>query len=488
MRKFIPTFIIPFLGISVQAQVGIHNTSPKATLDITAKTTNGTAPEGLIAPRLTGDQIKAADAQYTADQTGTILYATAAVTVSSPKTANMTMPGYYFFDGTVWIKILLEQNIYNTDGTLTGDRTVSQAANNLAFTSTATTGTSHFTVDGTTLNVDAVNNRVGIGAAAPANDLQVVGNEVRVGGPSTQVGTVADPVVRIHSNASADANGGTLMFNEDNTNNGYYLKQNTAAGTVNGAGGLAIGAAQAAGYAYNPARPGVFISSLQNIGFGTATPQAAFHIDGARDNAVNTAPTVAQQANDLVVNTSGNMGIGTASPTAKLQINSSSAGAFKLTDGTQVADRVLTSDANGVGTWQATSYPAYFTVQRASVATDTTIPANTNSSLPGINNVTITKTGKYEILFHSFLFYPGAAGPKSFYALVRLNGVDAITPEETYSYVGNTSYLNQHYSTVINATAGDVLSFLISPVVGGNAVLQASTANRNKLEIIYLGL
>lgn len=62
-------------------------------------------------------------------------------------------------------------NIYNTNGTLTGNRIVSQNANRLSFTSTATSGTSHFTVDGNTFNIDAVNNRIGIGNSTPVARL-----------------------------------------------------------------------------------------------------------------------------------------------------------------------------------------------------------------------------------------------------------------------------------------------------------------------------
>lgn len=86
------------------SQVGINNTAPKATLDVTAKTTDGTKPEGIIAPRLTGDEIQSGDAQYTAAQTGSIVYATAAATSPSTKTANITSAGYYYFDGTLWTK------------------------------------------------------------------------------------------------------------------------------------------------------------------------------------------------------------------------------------------------------------------------------------------------------------------------------------------------------------------------------------------------
>jgi hypothetical protein len=67
------------------------------------------------------------------------------------------------------------------------------------------------------------------------------------------------------------------------------------------------------------------------------------------------------QDNDFIVETTndtaaifvdaGNdrVGIGTATPSTKLHVN----GGFRLVDGTQQSGYVLTSDANGVGTWQA---------------------------------------------------------------------------------------------------------------------------------------
>ena len=45
----------------------------------------------------------------------------------------------------------------------------------------------------------------------------------------------------------------------------------------------------------------------------------------------------------------GNVGIGTITPTAKLEVN----GTFKITDGTQGAGKVLTSDATGLVSWAA---------------------------------------------------------------------------------------------------------------------------------------
>jgi hypothetical protein len=55
----------------------------------------------------------------------------------------------------------------------------------------------------------------------------------------------------------------------------------------------------------------------------------------------------------------GNVGIGvTGTPTAKLQVN----GTVRITDGTQLAGRVLTSDANGNASWQEASCMQHRTV------------------------------------------------------------------------------------------------------------------------------
>lgn len=60
----------------------------------------------------------------------------------------------------------------------------------------------------------------------------------------------------------------------------------------------------------------------------------------------------AWQLNTALYNSGTNIGIGTASaPTAKLEVN----GSVKITDGSQGAGKVLTSDADGLASWQTIS-------------------------------------------------------------------------------------------------------------------------------------
>ena len=86
-------------------------------------------------------------------------------------------------DGVANEVSLASINMYNTDGTLTGNRTIAQKANTISFTSTASTNA--FSVkkkssSKTTLSVDTSTERVGIGTTVPSSALQVMGLPVYV--------------------------------------------------------------------------------------------------------------------------------------------------------------------------------------------------------------------------------------------------------------------------------------------------------------------
>ena len=72
-------------------------------------------------------------------------------------------------------------------GSLLAPTTIAQAAHTLAFTSTATNG---FSVDGTTFSVDAANDRIGMGTAAPDFRLHVKGVGINQG-PDSQENVIA---------------------------------------------------------------------------------------------------------------------------------------------------------------------------------------------------------------------------------------------------------------------------------------------------------
>ncbi|WP_294286371.1 hypothetical protein [uncultured Chryseobacterium sp.] len=175
MKKNLLTAAACMASAALYSQVGINNLSPKATLDITAKTTDGSKPEGIIAPRLTGNQIEAASSQYGPDQQGAIVYATSLVNPAGTKTANITAEGYYFFDGNIWQKVGsgADTGMYKSSGSLSGNTVVAQNANTLSFTGTSVNA---FSVDGNTFSVDAANHRLGVGTATPGSKLEINGS------------------------------------------------------------------------------------------------------------------------------------------------------------------------------------------------------------------------------------------------------------------------------------------------------------------------
>jgi hypothetical protein len=95
-------------------------------------------------------------------------------------------PGYFYYDGGVWQRIVTgssTENIYTTNGTIGSGRTVN------------VTNTVNF--DAGTLFLDGTNNRIGIGTSTPTEKLDLTGN-VKFSGalmPNNTAGTAGQVLV-----------------------------------------------------------------------------------------------------------------------------------------------------------------------------------------------------------------------------------------------------------------------------------------------------
>ena len=201
-------FIFPlFISFFAYSKSGVNTRTPASTLDITAIASTGTSAtvDGLLIPRVDRQRAQS----MTAVPTSTLIYVSSIATGTQTGTAlNIDAVGHYYYNGTTWTKSIPGPiNIYNADGTLTGNRTVTQAANTLALTGTATNA---FSVDGTTLSVDAANNRVGIGTITPQKTLHVNGSlqltgELNTGGTSSTAGNAGAAGETLISNGAGTA-------------------------------------------------------------------------------------------------------------------------------------------------------------------------------------------------------------------------------------------------------------------------------------------
>ncbi|AZA98245.1 tail fiber domain-containing protein [Chryseobacterium joostei] len=137
------TTITSLLYSQAGGKIGINTPNPKATLDITAKTDGTSQAEGLMIPRLTGDQIQTMTANIQPGTESLMIYATASPASPTAKVSKITQPGYYFWNGTNWESMGVNSNIYTADGSITtplASRNVDLNGKNLVFSGTGSVG------------------------------------------------------------------------------------------------------------------------------------------------------------------------------------------------------------------------------------------------------------------------------------------------------------------------------------------------------------
>jgi len=231
--------------------------------------------------------------------------------------------------------------IYSGSGSLSAATTVTQGANTLAFTSTTTNG---FSVDGTTFSVDAANNRIGVGTAAPAYPIDVNG-AIRSGIAGL------DGQFRMYSEQGATDY--EVVFNPNaamTQNTTYTLPANDGAAsqvlTTDGAGVLSWGTVAGDNLGNHTAtqniqlgsfwlsgdggNEGIYVNATGRVGFGTNAPDARFHIldnSGPLDILLETPDTASAKIEFRNALHEYRFGV---NPDSSLTINDATAGVRRL--------------------------------------------------------------------------------------------------------------------------------------------------------------
>lgn len=270
--------------ITTKAQIGIGTTAPNAALDVTSTT------DGLLIPRV-ALTITTAATPLTTPTTSEMVYNTATV-------ADVT-PGYYYWDGTKWVRLL---STIASNWSSTGNSGTTAGTNFIGTTDAIDFVTKTNNTEKT--RVTSAGN-VGIGTTTPAAKLDIAAGVTTTNSLVNATGSFND----------------FLQFNVQNTSTGTRAQSGYSATADNGT-----------------ATTGFAWMGINNSTFNYPT---AYNIGGANDvtyvgsgqdlhiaNANNTKSIILSTGKATtpffdermrIIN-NGNVGIGTATPAAKLDV------------------------------------------------------------------------------------------------------------------------------------------------------------------------
>ncbi|MCC3216368.1 hypothetical protein LIV57_13940 [Chryseobacterium sp. X308] len=322
-------------------------------------------------------------------------------------------------------------NIYTTDGTLTGNRTVTQGANTLTFTGTQTNA---FSVDGNTLSVDAANNRIGVGTTTPTNKLVVAGTNAQ---PSALGTANTNATFRVDGDSSHALDFGTYT---NNPYGSYISSQNKTAATplplvLNPAGG--------------------------NVGIGIDNPSTKLHVQGSE--LLNAAVTTAQTKNALDINV-GQDGFSYGNRAENFGINMRSSSSA----GTGSISRINFGD---ISTTTATGN-RYLSFSVGQTPNELMYLTDANSGRVGIGTVSPTN----KLVVAGINAQPSALGTANTNATFRIDGNTSHALDfGTYTSAPFGSYISSQ-----NKTGTTGLPLVLNPV-GGNVGVGTNAPDNSAL-------
>ncbi|PXW13602.1 hypothetical protein C8D70_1085 [Chryseobacterium sp. CBTAP 102] len=324
MKKNLTRLVLLFSSITTYSQIGVNTATPNATLDVRSSANDLSKTDGIIVPKLTGDQLKLKDSLYGTDQIGTIIYATTAVLSPTVKTAAVTSQGFYYFDGNKWVKIQA--------GIPTGDPTPD------AF------------ID------DPTNAMVKLGASSSGNTRATGADFVVKDNGNTGIGT-SSPSQKLDVNGIAKAD--KVAIGANYTSAALYVKNNIAAEPI-------------LGLASSDNIYRMYVQDGGNVGIGTSSPSQKLDVNGIAKadkvavganytsaalyvkNNIAAEPILGLASSDniyrMYVQDGGNVGINTNSPSQKLDVDGNIRlrnvpGATNL----QPTDRIMILSDDGTG-------------------------------------------------------------------------------------------------------------------------------------------
>ncbi|MET3537724.1 hypothetical protein [Chryseobacterium limigenitum] len=325
MKKLILLTLIPS---AIFSQVGINNSTPTSTLDITAQASTGatTNVDGMLIPRVNLQRAQL----MTAVPTSTLIYVNdISIGTATGIAVDITSTGFYYFDGTKWTAVITSNN--NNDWHLTGN-TGTNPSNN--FIGTSDNQPVVFKINntnaGTLSSIPFFNTSFGLNTFA----YNITGPlNVAFGFQALSANTTGNRNTAI----GASALNSNILGNQ-NTAIGYESLTNSTAGANTGIGYLAlrslttgsnnIGIGYQAGFDSNAGGTGVGITTGSRnlmLGINTGLP------DQTANNQMNIGNIIfGTDVNGTLATPKGNVGIGTSAPTARLEVASGTTGTSGL--------------------------------------------------------------------------------------------------------------------------------------------------------------
>ena len=470
----VTTALFGATSITTAQNVGIN--AAGAAPDVSAALDVSATDKGLLIPRvvLTG----------TTDIATIPTPATSLLVYNSATVSDVT-PGYYYFDGTIWQRMVSGSIVGTDDQNITGSGLsgttltigIEGGTNETVDLSSLQDGTGTdsqtLSLSGSTLSISGGNNvtltdNINDADADATNELNT---GVSLSGTTLSVtdagGSQTADLAALKDHDWYEVGGTTQP---DAITDDMFTQGSVGIGVVSPIGNLHLASIDAGQNSLGDGAALVIgdISAAHleidnnEIVAMNANADSGFLYISAKEIGINSYPTGGTASvRRITLKENGNLGLGTTSPTEKLEI----AGSVKIVDGTEGAGKVLTSDASGKASWQLPSTSLLLNVSYPNG--QAAVPNTTFSAASGTQTLasfTAPSNGLYMICAITTATIAGGnfADNSSFSAnaqtYVTLSGGGSSAAEE---HLSEDATKQISISYLFNHTTGDVVNFKV---------------------------